>query len=281
VAIAFAGDMHGCALHLLGALVAWPAERRPPLDAVILVGDVGAFRTRAALDREPGAEYAAENPAQLDWFRVLDPDDDLRAALARVHERLPAPLLFISGNHEEHAWLDGLHGEAPVVTVDPGGLFAHVADGSVITVAGRRVGVLGRMEWPDDRPFSLDMAAYQRLWDLGAGEIDILVTHDGPTGSPRIRALIERLQPALHVSGHYHHPDGPRRYGQTESWQLDQVVAPRANRRRPWADNPHQIIRPGALGVLDTDREAFHYVTGEWLSGIRGNRIDLAALVGR
>jgi hypothetical protein len=281
VAIAFVGDMHGCALHTLGALVAWPPERRPLLDAVILVGDVGAFRTRAAFDREPGAHYAVDNPAQLDWFRVLDPDDDLRATLARARERLPAPLLFISGNHEEHAWLDGLHGDGPVVTVDPTGLFAHVADGSVLDVAGRQVGALGRIEWVDDRPFALDHAAYQRLWDLGPGAIDILVTHDGPARSARVRALVERLRPRLHVSGHYHHADGPLRYGPTESWQLDQVVAPRANGRRPWKANPHQVIRSGALGVYEIDRDAFHFVTGEWLSEVRGDDLDLASLLDR
>lgn len=278
VTIAFVGDVHGCVLHLLDVLARWQLHHAQTLDAVILVGDVGAFRTPEAASREPGWHYTDENPAQLDWFRLLEPDDGLRRSLRRARAALPAPLLFISGNHEEHAWLEGLHQGSAVVTVDPEGLLAHVEDGSITVVEGLRVAALGRIEWPAPVAFSLDEQAYAGLWDLGPGAVDILVTHDGPIGSPRIRALIDRLEPVLHVSGHYHHADGPRRYGVTVSWQLDQLVAAKTNRRRPWKDNPHQVVRPCALGVFDADA-GFSYVTGEWLAETRGDRIDLDAVL--
>lgn len=139
--IAFVGDVHGCVLHALGALVALQNHRGIRLDAAIQVGDLGAYPTPERLDR-PSGRFAEENPAQNDFFRLLNPLPGLSAAVRLALARVP-PVLFVSGNHEDFAWLTSLHetADAGVVPVDPLGAFRHVECGRQIVVcAGTGVG---------------------------------------------------------------------------------------------------------------------------------------------
>lgn len=287
--IAFVGDVHGCVRHALGAAVMLQVRRGVRLDAVVQVGDLGAFPSPERYD-ESTRRYARDHPAQGDFVQLLDPApefaDGVRAALAHV-----PPVRFVSGNHEDHAWLAQLHdaARADVVPVDPLGAYRHVACGTVVEIAGQRVAFLGMIELPGK--MDLDDTAYARLTALRPGDVDILVTHDGPygmsvdrrggtQGSPRLTRLITHLQPRLHVSGHYHHPNGPRRYGTTTSYALAQLVAPKTAR---WADgkvNPRQHVTPGSIGLLDTETGEFAYVEDAWLTEVHGDAVDLAGLVG-
>src|SRR5439155_13519111 len=136
----------------------------------------------------------------------------------------------------------------------------------------------------------LDGAAYAKLLATEPGSVDILVTHDGPhgmcqdwrgltEGSVKLTRLIEHLRPRLHVSGHYHHENGPRRYGRTVSYALAELVYPKTNRRRPERANPGQRVAPGSIGLLDTETYAFEYVHDGWLAEVCGDRFDLAGFV--
>jgi Icc-related predicted phosphoesterase len=286
--IAFVGDVHGCVLHALGALAALQRQRGIRLDAAIQVGDLGAYPGPERMDR-PSRRFAAENPAQADFFRLLDPAPGLSAALRRALQQVP-PVLFVSGNHEDFEWLAHLHeaNAASVVPVDPVGAFRHVVCGHVAVVAGQRIAFLGRIESPGY--MDLDSAAYTSLLAADAGSADILVTHDGPhgmcldwhglpEGSPKLARLIGHLQPRLHVSGHYHHENGPRRYGPTRSYALAELVYPKTNRRRPDRANPRQRVAPGSIGLLDTETHAFEYIHDEWLADVCGDAFDLAGFL--
>jgi hypothetical protein len=121
--------------------------------------------------------------------------------------------------------------------------------------------------------------------------VDILVTHDGPfglcqdrrgatMGSPKLSSLITHLQPRLHVSGHYHHENGPRRYGRTASYTLAELVNPKVNRHRPERANPRQRVTPGSIALLDTDTYAMEYLHDDWLAEVYGDDYNLAAAVG-
>jgi len=294
VPIAFLGDVHGCALHALAGIVALQRHRQVALDAVIQVGDLGAFPSR---DRHHASDewYVAHNPAQAEIFRVLDPDARLTDALDRCHDLLgDVPVRAISGNHEDHDWLAArhrAHRDAPVVPIDPLGTLHHVADGTVLELAGLAVAFLGGIDAPGRR-YDLDAAAIDTLLALEPGSVDVLVTHDGPwamcrnwqgriQGSRRLTALIERLRPRIHVSGHYHHVNGPRHYGQTASYALAALVDPKAGRFDPTPVNPHQQLTPGGIGLLDTTEATFEYVTDGWLGEIRGDHVDLGGLLGR
>jgi Icc-related predicted phosphoesterase len=285
--IAFLGDVHGRVLHALGALAALQNHRGIRLDAAIQVGDLGAFPTPERMD-EPSRRFASENPAERDFFRLLNPSPELASAVRSVLERVP-PILFVSGNHEDFAWLATLHtaAGAAVVPVDPLGAFHHIECGHQLTVAGQRIAALGLIEEP--AKLDLDPTAHASLLAAEPGTVDILITHEGPygmcedwrgkpMGSPKLAALIDQLQPRLHVSGHYHHENGPRHYGRTHSYALAELVYPKTNRRRPEQANPDQRLIPGSIGLLDTDTYAFEYLHDDWLTEVRGDDIDLGQL---
>ncbi|SEG87937.1 Predicted phosphoesterase [Thermomonospora echinospora] len=286
--IAFLGDVHGCVLHALGAAVMLQARRGIRLDAVIQVGDLGAYPSPERLD-ESSRRFGRGHPAQGDFMRLLDPPPPFAAGVRLALGQIP-PVLFVSGNHEDHPWLAALHDAAAgeVAPVDPLGAYRHVACGNVVETAGQRVAFLGLIEAPGK--MDLDEGAYARLMAAEPGSVDILVTHDGPygmsrdrngkeQGSPKLTRLIEHLRPRLHVSGHYHHPNGPRRYGPTTSYALALLVQPKVTRWDPEPINPRQQVAAGSVGLFDTGTGAFEYVRDEWLADVRGDALDLAALV--
>jgi len=264
--IAFIGDVHGCVLHALEALVAWQRHRGLRLDAAIQVGDLGAYPTPERMDA-PSKRFAAENPAQNDLFRLLAPPPELEAAIRHALILIP-PVVFVSGNHEDFDWLAGLH-EQGRKSIDPCGAFRHVPCGRIETLAGQQIAFLGRIEAPGH--MDLDDGAYATLMQTPPGEVDILVTHDGPyglcrtfrgetAGSPKLSRLIAHLRPRLHVGGHYHHINGPRHYGPTTSYALAQLVSPKSKR-----------VAAGSIGVLDTETFTFDYLLDDWLAEVRGD----------
>ncbi|MGP3970000.1 metallophosphoesterase family protein [Streptomyces sp. 6N223] len=284
--VAFFGDVHGCVLHALGAAVMLQHRRSIQLDAVIQVGDLGAFPSPERWD-EASHRFAANSPAQGDFFRLLHPSPPLADAVRRTLGQIPG-FLFVSGNHEDHDWLATLHrtAAAAVTPVDPLGAYHHVACGHVLTIAGLRMAFLGRVE--SDR-MDLDPEAYAQLLAAEPGSVDVLVTHDGPygmshrrgttQGSAKLSRLIERLQPRLHVSGHYHHQNGPRRYGPTVSHALAQLVRPKAHQKTSEPINPRQQVTAGSIGLLDTETYDFEYIHDPWLADIHGDDLGLADLV--
>lgn len=284
--IAFFGDVHGCVQHALGAAAMLATRRGIRLDAMIQVGDLGAYPSPERWD-EPSQRFGATHPAQGDFFRLLDPSSRLAEGVRLALGAVP-PFLFLSGNHEDHPWLDTLHRThgAAVAPVDPLGAFHHVTCGHITRIAGQRVAFLGMIEAPGLMDY--DPAAYDRLMSAEPGSVDILVTHDGPygmsewrgtvQGSMKLTKLIERLQPRLHVGGHYHHQNGPRRYGPTTSHALAQLVAPRADRDGE-PINPRQQVTPGSIGLLDTLTYEFEYIHDPWLAYVHGDDLDLAGLL--
>ena len=130
---------------------------------------------------------------------------------------------------------------------------------------------------PDDR--TIDEQAYRSLIELGPGKIDILVTHEPPAGiavsfrgrrdgGQMITDLIKQVQPEVHISGHYHHLNGPRTYGRTTSLSLSGLVA-----SARW--EPHDITyRPGCIAILDTEAGTLEPVTDEWLTRSHAKDFD-------
>lgn len=284
--VAFFGDVHGRVLHALGAAVMLQKHRRIRLDAMIQVGDLGSFPSPERLDAAT-RRFIVDNPAEGDFFRLLDPSPQLAEGVRSALEQVPA-FLFVSGNHEDHEWLAALHDAtgAAVTPVDPLGAYRHVACGNVLEVAGQRTAFLGLVESDE---FDYDREAYHKFLAATPGSIDILVTHDGPhglseyrgvsQGSAKLSRLIEHLQPRLHVGGHYHHQNGPRRYGSTVSYALADLVGAKTNRRTSQPVNPRQQIKPGSIGVLDTENYEFEYVHDAWLAEVSGDELDLAGFV--
>jgi Icc-related predicted phosphoesterase len=288
VKVAFIGDVHGCVLHALGSMLMLQRRRGIRLDAVVQVGDLGAYPSADRFDA-PSRRFIADSPAQGDFFRLLDPTPELASHVRATLELVP-PVLFVAGNHEDHEWLAKLHEAArgaEIVAVDPLGAFSHVACGSIVELAGLRTAFLGLIE-SDDMDFDPD--AYAALWAADPGSVDLLVTHEGPyglsydrrgrlQGSAKLTRLIERLQPPLHISGHIHRANGPRRYGATTSYALAQLVGPKATRFQPEGVNPAQRVAEGSVGVLDTATLEFEYLRDGWLGEVCGDEVDLGEIL--
>ncbi len=290
MAIAFVGDAHGCVRHLLGACVALQVERQITLDAVIQVGDLSIARNEDTTGHR-GYTYLAANPAQRDGIAIMQRPSPFGPAVRRARSVLgDRPVLFIRGNHEDEGLLKDAHtpSDEDVVTIDPHGAFAHVADGAVLDIAGWRIGFLGGIDAPGS-PWHFDLSALDAMTQRALGSVEVLVTHDGPhavatnwrgriQGSKTLTQLIERLQPRLHVNGHYHHVKRTR-VGTTTSVMLARLVNPATD---PWGrdpENPTQQVSTGSIGILDTDSGSFEYVDDPWLAHVAGEQLDLDGLL--
>jgi hypothetical protein len=186
----------------------------------------------------------------------MAPDDGLALLLRHARAQLGAPVLFLRGNHEDHAWLaDRLReGGTREVPIDPFDLFHFIADGSVIELGDVRLAILGGAAGDPLGP--IDGDAYEQLRALEPGSIDVLVTHDGPygigvgyygntQGSRRLTNLVAHLRPRFHVGGHYHNLNGPHRYGETVYLGLSCLV-------HPVRKDPTRRIQPGAVAIFDS-----------------------------
>ena len=268
--VAFVGDLHGRVFHAIAAVATWQRRFGRQFDLVVQVGDLGAFPN---LDRiEPATDpHLAADPAEADFARLLKATGERAARLTRLRRHIVGPILFIRGNHEDHSWLRGLlaDGTRQSAVVDPFDFFCYVADGTVQTFQGLRIGFLGGVEEQIDDA-AIDRDAYASLIQRGPGTIDLLVTHEGPYdssigyhgdvhGSPLISRLVERIRPRIHVAGHAHQVSGPGHYGPTTYVGLDGIVAsPR------W--HPDAVgLQAGSLALLDTARGGLTSIAEPWL----------------
>ncbi len=271
--IGFVGDVHGQVFHAAALAATWQAETGKRFDFLIQVGDMGSFPYADKVDAST-ERYLALDPSQADFSRLVHADGELAKRIRSVRERLASPIYFIRGNHEDFGFLRQLRVDevSKTAEVDRFDLFRYVPDGTVLQLDDLRIAVLGgiELETPDDR--AIDLATHESLMALDPGRIDVLVTHDPPygtsigyrgqtQGSRLVTKLIERMQPAFHVSGHIHHLNGPRNYGRTASYSLAGLVA-----SARWSPDKNGFV-PGCLAVLDTEVGELEPVSDEWLTG--------------
>lgn len=269
--IGFIGDTHGRVFHALAAVTTWQIQTGKQFDLLIQIGDLGAFPDIARLDPATN-RYLAADPAEADFSRLLQAEGKYKEALAYLRDQIATPVYFIRGNHEDFAWLAQISAEkeTEVVCVDPFDLFYYVPDGTVLSFDGLRVGFLGGVEERTDEA-AIDREAYQLLWSLGAGMIDVLVTHEGPYGSSvgyhgdihgskLISELLEQLKPRFQVAGHAHKLSAPRAFSSTTYLGLDALVA------SPIWYPEARGLQPGCLAVLDIEQDNLVPVTATWLS---------------
>lgn len=194
------GDLHG-QISLVGRIVA-TLERRFDFvpDLIAQVGDWGFFADLG------------------EWPRVL------RGEIALP----PLPIYVVHGNHEGYA--ETMAAMAGIASLPHLHLFPPGGECWMVEAAGERITLLGlggAYDAPTTTPsqgipFSeRDPEVALERWEA-AGEpaVDLLVTHEAPTGcgalgerrygspwrtgSPGIRRLWERVNPPLMICGHYH-----------------------------------------------------------------------------
>lgn len=265
--IGFIGDVHGKVFNAIAVAAMWQAVTGKRFDLLIQLGDLGAYPDSDRFD-EAGKRYFELDPAPLDFQHLLQAQDRRAELLRKMRDCLASPIYFLRGNHEDFEYLNQLEADhtPPSAPVDPFDLYRYVPDGTVMEFGGTRIAFLGGIETkvPDARSF--DDHAYQALEAMGAGAFDILATHEPPygisvgfrgnlQGSKMVTELIERTQPAFHLSAHLHHLNGPRTYGHTTSLSLSVLDA-----SARWA--PHDInYQPGCLATLDTETSILTPVT--------------------
>ncbi len=273
--IAFLGDLHGRVFHALALVTAWQAVMAEPLDLVIQVGDMGAFpNAEAMLKDEATRRYAAEDPGELGFCRLLQAEDTLAESLRSIRQRLQGPIHFLRGNHEDVSWLQGLsqQGQKQTVGVDPFDLFHYVTDGVVLEHDGVKIAFFGGVENPEPGQVDAehDRDACAHLLHNGSGAFDILVTHDPPygistgyrgqvQGSSQVLELIEVIQPKYHIAGHLHTMLGPKQYGVTTYIGLSGILLLKRQ-------VSSRVFQPGCMAVLDTLAGTLDFVIDDWLS---------------
>jgi Icc-related predicted phosphoesterase len=273
--IAFLGDLHGRVFHALALIVAWQATMAEPLDLVIQVGDMGAFpHAEAMLKDEATRRYAAEDPAELGFCQLLQAEGALAESLRSIRQRLPGPIYFLRGNHEDVSWLRGLfqQGQKQTVGVDPFDLFHYVTDGVILEHNRVKIAFFGGVENPEPGQVDAehDRNAYTHLLHMGAGAFDILVTHDPPygistgyqgqvQGSSRVLDLIEVVQPKYHIAGHLHTVLGSRQYGATTYIGLSGILLLKRQ-------VSSRIFQSGCMAILDTLAGTLDFANDDWLS---------------
>ncbi|MFF5207579.1 metallophosphoesterase [Streptosporangium sp. NPDC000396] len=210
VRVLVVGDIHG-EFELLAEWSESVRQAHGPLDAILAVGDVEPNRDEAEAAGVHGpAKYRKVGDFPLVHEGLLD---------------LGAPLYFIGGNHEPWPALD----DAGPGRWSDGTYF--LGRSGVADVAGLRVAFLSGIhsprvtDVPGTRRKTIKERTYYTAEELErvgraarrAGQIDILLTHDwpsgiagphrgSPVGRPELRALSERVRARWHFCGHMHRP---------------------------------------------------------------------------
>jgi Icc-related predicted phosphoesterase len=197
--ILLVGDLHG-QISVIGRIVA-TLDRRFGFapEMIVQVGDWGFFAHEG------------------EWARVL-----------RGEISLPIPIYVVHGNHDGYA--ETMAAAAGIASLPQLHVFPPGGDCWTVDVGGEQLSLLGlggAYDAPtttpsDGIPFTeRDPAIAVARWEAaGAPAIDLLITHEAPTGcgalgeqrygspwrsgSLGIRRLWERINPALMVCGHYH-----------------------------------------------------------------------------
>ncbi len=263
--IALFADVHGRLLLCFSLCARWEQETGQPIDLILQAGDLAAFPDRQRLDRAT-RRHSKSDPSVLgfaDHFAAARPGV---AALLSVTQ---CPLVFVRGNHEDHAWLDALERRAPgplfpvdayqrVYCLKTGVPYAFTCGDETLHLLG--VGRIGRhANSQRQKPHYLQPYEQERLARLGDVAVDLLLTHDAArdeifqdSGSEEISSLLERYQPCYHFFGHY--GGGPRQHlaanGQTRSWLLADLH---------WESHDEsQQLKPGSMGILQWKHREDH-----------------------
>ncbi len=168
---------------------------------------------------------------------------DLHAHFRRGRQRFPRPVAFIEGNHEDYGAFDQLvRSYADVIT--------HLPRGSVHAFGAWRWLCIGGARYMDSR--STPSGCEIRAADVAAclahapGSVDVVVSHDcptgigvtsdaglrhlGPPGVADLARVAAHLRPRWWFFGHHHRwhehaADGIRYIGLPESWRGYAAVA--------------------------------------------------------
>ena len=279
--IAVFSDVHGRILLCFLLCARWQRETGERLDAILQAGDLGAYPSEARMDRAT-IRHGRVDPTE---FGFAEDFVAYREDVANVLARTECPLIFVRGNHEDHAWLDELERQSDaaqalfpvdayqrVYCLKTGVPYTLRAGAESLAVLG-----IGRIGAPDGekqhtKPKYLQQDEMERIYALDTPSFDVLLTHDVPPGSDgrsfgmeEIRLVLDAYTPRYHFYGHTEQPFQERldSNGVTTACRLADLS---------WQHGTEGRLPPGAMGILrwqSRDENSFEAVDAPWLNDYR------------
>lgn len=273
--IAVFADVHGRITLCFKLCARWEKETGQKIDLMLQAGDLGVFPDMSRLDKAT-IRFAQKDPTELGFFNDFLHE---RSEIASILNQTSGPMIFVRGNHEDHAWLDTLEQRAdgPLFPVDAyqrlyclksGVPYTFSRGAETLTLLG-----IGRIAPPvgvqESRPRYIQPYELERLYRLEDGSPDVLLTHDSARGDifpdsgiAEIRLILDRYQPAYHFFGHYGGPCRAYtdRNGKTLACKLADLEWDRMDGGKS--------IEAGAMGMLrwnNTDEHTFEMIDQPWL----------------
>ncbi|MDQ2714242.1 MAG: metallophosphoesterase [Chloroflexota bacterium] len=280
--IAVFADLHGRLLLAFQLCGRWQRETGETIDLILQAGDLGAYADVQRLDRAT-RRYAERDPTELGFlehFCRYDPGVNARLA------ETSCPMIFVRGNHEDHAWLDELEHQSAdsifpvdaykrVYNLKTGLPWTFHKDDEQITILG-----IGRVEAPageEDQHQGKYIQNYEaeRIYQLEHQPIDILLTHHSrpdfvilergvkikaSSGMKEIEYILDRDRPAYHFFGHYGGP--PQVRSDTNGITLSVKLAD-----LHW-EHGTSVLERGSMGLLrwrNREQHSFTVLNDPWL----------------
>lgn len=276
--IAVFADVHGRILLCFMLCARWQRETGEHLDLILQAGDLGAYPDRTRLDKTT-IRHAERDPSELGF---LDDFATSRADVATILAETDCPLIFVRGNHEDHAWLDGLEAQAAgalfpvdayrrIFCLKTAVPYTHHTGDEAITILW--VGRIGPPTGERDPQKSKYIQDYEmeRVYNLSWPQqsLDVLLTHNSARdfvtpgyGMDEIRLVLDAVKPIYHFYGHTERPLDLRRdaNGVTVSCKMSDLHWDQAERGQP--------LMTGAMGILRWRNRGDHHlevVDAPWL----------------
>lgn len=270
--IAVLGDLHGHFTLGLTLLKRWETETGEAFDYVLQVGDFGVWPDPLCQIDPATYRFAQRDPEEISFPEFMIDSPSARHFLSQDspdETRLKAPIIFVKGNHEDFTFLQQAESypSTSFVPVDYFRRFLYLPNGRVVSLKARdielRVGGIGGTERGKDQA----RFTKRELNLLVAQEdIDIILAHEPyqgalreGVGSPKLRGLVNLVQPEYFFCGHYHtegqelnSPDN-----HTQAYILNEV-----NFRR------RRHLNLGCIGILrwkSKEDHEFELLDAEWL----------------
>ncbi|NPB04311.1 MAG: hypothetical protein GXO39_07880 [Thermotogae bacterium] len=188
------GDVHGHLQLALSVAHLWQKDLGEEFEAVLLVGDLGAFTSEDRLDKAT-RKFAERNPMELEfmhqWLQT-PPPPWIEGIFKPVSEGGLGikNVIAIRGNHEDFEYLRSITPERtppmPVEvedlpSLDPNGFIKYLPDTWVVRLpSGTTVAGLGGVT-TKKKGFLPEEDILELMGILGdIGLVDILLTHQGP-----------------------------------------------------------------------------------------------------
>jgi Icc-related predicted phosphoesterase len=280
--IAIFADVHGRVLLAFKLCARWQRETGEQIDLILQAGDLGAYPEMERLDRAT-RRYAERDPTELGFMEYFIKE---KSEIASLLAQTSCPMIFVRGNHEDHAWLDELERQStgPIFPIDIYRRVYNLKTGipwtfqhnhEQITLLG-----IGRISPPEgelDRAQGKYIQPYesQRAYEARMPAADILLTHHSrtdfvilehgvkikaSTGMKEIEHILDQERPVYHFYGHYGGPPQIRTdaNGATLSVKLADLHWERGG----------STLEPGSMGLLrwhNRDEHSFEIVNAPWL----------------